>query len=113
MSARFAVGDGVRIAVRCTPGHVRTPVYVRGRSGRIERVLDRFADPEREAYGADGEVRLYRVRIPQASLWPDYAGGPHDVLELEVVEHWLEPDTEHRLEPDTEHWLEPDTEERT
>ena len=96
MSARFAVGEGVRIAARCAPGHVRTPVYVRGRSGRIERVLDRFADPEREAYGAGaGErVRLYRVRIPQASLWPDYAGGPHDVLELEVFEHWLERDTE-------------------
>lgn len=92
MTARFAVGDLVRIADRNAPGHVRTPVYVRGKVGRIERVLPMFLNPEREAYGvnADTEVRLYRVRLDQTALWPDYSGADTDVVELEIYEHWLD-----------------------
>ncbi len=92
MTARFAVGDRVRIADRDAPGHVRTPVYARGKVGRIERVLPEFLNPEREAYGVNAgtEVRLYRVRLEQASLWPDYSGAAADVLELEIYEHWLD-----------------------
>lgn len=98
MSARFAVGQRVRIAARDAPGHVRTPVYVRGRIGVVERVLPFFLNPEREAYGVDvgTEVRLYRIRIPQDVLWPDYDGHADDVLELEIYEHWLEPAEEDR-----------------
>lgn len=98
MSARFGVGERVRIATRDAPGHVRTPVYVRGHVGVIERVLPEFLNPEREAYGVDHgtEVRLYRVRVPQGALWPGYGGAPDDVLELEVYEHWLEPAEEER-----------------
>jgi nitrile hydratase subunit beta len=94
VSGSFAVGERVRILDRNAPGHVRTPVYVRGQVGRIERVLPCFLDPEREAYGVNTgtQVRLYRVRIPQGSLWPGYAGGADDVLELEIYEHWLERD---------------------
>ncbi|CAM5553108.1 hypothetical protein GCM10010345_83110 [Streptomyces canarius] len=36
-------------------------------------------------------MRLYRVRIEQSALWPDYDGPADDVLELEMYEHWLEP----------------------
>ncbi len=83
----------MRIATRDAPGHVRTPVYVRGQVGVVERVLPAFLNPEREAYGVNSgtEVRLYRVRIPQAALWSDHRGALDDVLELEVYEHWLEP----------------------
>ena len=93
MSSRYSVGDRVRISARYAPGHVRTPFYVRGATGHIERVLDAFLDPEREAYGVNAgtETQLYRVRINQTTLWPDYAGGPDDVVELEIYEHWLEP----------------------
>ena len=92
MSSRYSVGDRVRIAARYSPGHVRTPFYVRGATGRIERVLDAFLDPEREAYGVNAgtETQLYRVRLSQATLWPDYTGQPADVVELEIFEHWLE-----------------------
>ncbi|MBO1334385.1 SH3-like domain-containing protein [Streptomyces sp. VRA16 Mangrove soil] len=98
MTARFALNDKVRIADRDAPGHVRTPLYARGKEGRIERVLPRFLNPEREAYGVNegGEVRLYRVRIEQAALWPDYDGPADDVLELEIYEHWLEQPDGHR-----------------
>lgn len=93
MSTRYAIGDRVRISARYAPGHVRTPFYVRGAVGHIERVLTEFLDPEREAFGVNAgtETQLYRVRLDQRSLWPDYAGEPADVLELEIYEHWLEP----------------------
>lgn len=98
MTARFAVGERVRIADRDAPGHVRTPVYVRGKVGRIERVLPMFLDPEREAYGVNAgtKIRLYRVRLEQASLWPGYRGAATDVLELEIYEHWLDKVVEDR-----------------
>jgi nitrile hydratase subunit beta len=89
----FKKGDAVRISARYAPGHVRTPVYVRGKQGAIERVLPRFINPELEAYGVNEgtEIQLYRVRLSQNSLWPDYVGQPSDVLEIEIYEHWLEP----------------------
>ncbi|MGW4488037.1 SH3-like domain-containing protein [Amycolatopsis sp. NPDC004368] len=90
---RFREGDPVRISERYAPGHVRTPVYVRGKEGTIERVLPRFINPELEGYGVNEgtEVQLYRVRLDQSSLWPDYDGRPADVVEIEIYEHWLEP----------------------
>ena len=33
---------------------------------------------------------LYRVRFRQKDVWPDYAGSPQDVLEVEIYQHWLE-----------------------
>ena len=89
----FGVGDRVRIASRFPLGHYRTPVYVRGKVGVIERVLDRFVNPEEEAYGRNSgdRIRLYRVRFKQRELWPDYRGGALDELQIEIFEHWLEP----------------------
>ena len=42
--------------------------------------------------GFDGLPKrpLYRVRIRQTDIWPDYKGSDKDVLELEIYEHWLE-----------------------
>lgn len=90
--SRFAVGERVRITTRQPIGHYRTPVYVRGRTGVIERVLPYFLNPEEEGYGknAGTTVRLYRVRLRQSELWPDYAGQPQDELQIEIYEHWLE-----------------------
>jgi nitrile hydratase len=67
-------------------------MYVRGKTGHIERVLDLFLDPEAEGYGRNegGKIRLYRVRFKQRDLWPDYAGGPEDELQIEMYEPWLE-----------------------
>jgi nitrile hydratase beta subunit-like protein len=90
---RFNVGDRVRVKRAFPPGHRRTPAYVRGKMGMVERVCGAFANPEELAYGFDGEPKrvLYRVRFRQRDLWPDYAGGESDHLELEIYEHWLEP----------------------
>jgi hypothetical protein len=88
----FSVGDRVRIRNSHPPGHRRTPFYARGKTGVIERYCGDFRNPEELAYGFDGTPRreLYRVRIVQADIWPDYAGAPQDTLDLEIYDHWLE-----------------------
>ena len=93
MSALFGPGDAVRVRVAYPPGHVRTPYYIRGREGVVERVCGAFRNPEELAYGrSDGPpLALYRVRFRQRDVWPDYAEGAGDTLDVEIYEHWLEP----------------------
>ncbi len=89
----FGVGDRVRVRAAYPPGHVRTPHYVRGRSGVIDGIAGTFANPEELAYGRDGrpERALYRVRFRQTDLWPDYAGPAEDTAVVDIFAHWLEP----------------------
>lgn len=91
---RFAAGDRVRILDLDKVGHVRTPAYVRGRIGTIERFCGMFENPEERAYGREGRERipLYRVHLRQADLWSGYCGGAHDTLEIEIYQHWLAPE---------------------
>jgi nitrile hydratase len=92
MTPSFAVGQRVRVRSAFPPGHVRTPYYIRGKSGAIERILGVFEDPEERAFGRGGNQArpLYRVRFHQKDVWPDYAGHPDDTLDIELYEHWLE-----------------------
>ena len=89
---RFEVGDAVTVKRVFPPGHRRTPCYIRGKSGVIERVCGAFPNPEELAYGFDGEPRkvLYRVRFVQKEVWPQYRGPDRDIIEMEIFEHWLE-----------------------
>ena len=70
--------------------HRRTPYYIRGKQGVIERICGAFPNPEELAYGFDGKPRkvLYRVRFPQQ---PRLAGcaATHDTIDMEIFEHWL------------------------
>jgi nitrile hydratase len=93
MSAAFSAGDRVRVRRAYPPGHVRTPFYIRGKTGIIERVLGDFPNPEELAYGRSGEPRqtLYRVRFLQPDVWSDYAGMLADTVDIEIYQHWLEP----------------------
>ena len=93
MTPRFDVGDRVRIADRDEDRHNRTPCYVRGKAGVIERVCGAFGEPELLAYGRYGDPSrtLYRVHLAQTDIWPDYAEAAGDTLEIEIFEHWLEP----------------------
>ena len=90
---RFRVGDRVCVKSGNPPGHRRTPAYIRGKVGEIERVCGRFPNPEELAYGFDGEPRrvLYRVSFMQKDVWPAYESPRADLIELEIYEHWLEP----------------------
>jgi hypothetical protein len=89
----FNAGDRVRVKTSFPPGHRRTPHYIRGKHGVVERVCGAFPNPEELAYGFSGEPLrvLYRVRFKQREVWPDYRGPEKDWLELEIYEHWLEP----------------------
>lgn len=90
---RFKVGDRVAIKRSFPPGHRRTPYYIRGKRGVIERICGAFPNPEELAYGFDGEPRkvLYRVRFAQTHVWPLYTGPGQDTLDMEIFEHWLDP----------------------
>ncbi len=90
---RFKVGDAVVVKRSFPPGHRRTPYYIRGKHGVIERICGAFPNPEELAYYFNGEPRkvLYRVRFEQSHVWPKYSGPARDLLEMEIFEHWLEP----------------------
>lgn len=89
---RFEVGDRVKVRTAYPIGHVRTPGYVRGKHGVIERVCGAFPNPEERAYARPGlpAQPLYRVRFLQREVWPDYSGAPTDLLAMEIYQHWLE-----------------------
>ncbi|WP_306734336.1 SH3-like domain-containing protein [Marimonas arenosa] len=82
----------VRVKTMMPPGHIRTPAYLRGKVGVIERPLGEFGNPELLAYGHQGPKKpLYRVRFTMAEVWGPGAETPTDTLDAEIFEHWLEP----------------------
>ena len=89
---RFRPGDRVTVREAYPIGHVRTPFYIRGKQGEIERLCGAFPNPEELAYARTGQPAqpLYRVRFLQRDVWPDYGGPPRDVVEVEIYQHWLE-----------------------
>jgi nitrile hydratase subunit beta len=91
--SRYAPGDQVRVQTRSPSTHVRTPAYVRGKQGWIERVQGEFRNPESLAYGGDGLPRqpLYMVGFRQSDLWKGRRSGTAgDTLYVDLYEHWLE-----------------------
>jgi nitrile hydratase len=88
----YNVGDRVKVRKAAPLGHLRTPFYIRGHAGVVERLCGSFANPEELAQQRDGlpAQPLYRVRFLQQHVWPGYRGHAADVLELEIFQHWLE-----------------------
>ena len=91
---RFAPGATVRVKddwpERRGPCHIRTPHYIRGRTGTVVRPLGSFANPEDLAFARPAPKRtLYHVLFAQEPIW--HEGKPADTVMVEVFEHWLEP----------------------
>ena len=88
----YAGGQRVHVRKVDSPGHIRTPHYIRGKSGVIERFVGFFKNPEELAYGRSGlpMKALYRVRFVQSHVWPDYTGAVNDTINIDLYEHWLE-----------------------
>lgn len=85
------MAEHVRVKTMMPPGHVRTPAYLRGKCGVIERQLGAFANPERAAYGLKKQMQpLVRVRFSMGEVWGDAAENPTDTLDAEIYVHWLE-----------------------
>ncbi len=82
----------MRVAARRHDGHHRTPGYLKGKTGSVERVHGAFTNPETRAYGGDGlpEQTLYNVSFAERDVWPDYSGRDDDRIYVDVYEHWLE-----------------------
>jgi len=51
MTPLFQTGNAVRVRKGSPPGHIRTPFYVRGCKGVIERVAGEYRNPEELAFG--------------------------------------------------------------
>jgi nitrile hydratase len=91
---KFKPGDRVHVRFEDRPGHIRTPWYVRGKSGWIERVYGDFHNPESLASGRDGlpTRTLYLVAFNQADVF-GAAEVPKDKVLVDIYEHWLDPAT--------------------
>ncbi len=96
MNPRFSRGGRVRVRDDVAHGHVRTPLYIRGKRGMVERVCGAFRNPEELAYGRwDGRsIPLYRVRFAAAEVWRNFTGSPLDTIDVEIYEHWLDADAQ-------------------
>jgi len=92
-SVRFGPGDRVLVRVGNPPTHYRTPMYVQGKTGRVDAVWGAFPNPESLAYGGAGIPKqpLYRVEFTQGDLWDDYRGPKSDKLLIDIYQHWLSP----------------------
>jgi nitrile hydratase len=89
----FKAGDQIRIATRSPIGHYRVPMYLRGKRGTVETVIEPTAvDNEEEGFGRNAGSRrhYYRLAFPMKEIWTDYRGSSKDGLRIEVFETWLE-----------------------
>ncbi len=88
----YRVGQRVRVAARPHDGHHRTPEYIKGRTGHVERIHASFPNPETRAYGHDGlpEQPLYLVGFARGDVWPGDRGRDADRIYVDLFEHWLE-----------------------
>ena len=89
------LAPGTRVRVRLDwperrgPCHIRTPWYLRGEEGVVERHLGDFPNPEDLAFARPAASRaLYHVRFDQPGLWHEGRAG--DAVVVELYEHWLE-----------------------
>jgi nitrile hydratase len=89
---KFRVGQTVRIRSAQVYTHIRTPWYTMGKTGVVERVVGRFPDAEKMAYGNPNgpPVVLYRIRIAIRDLWDDVPATDDGTLDVEIYEQWLE-----------------------
>lgn len=88
----LAPGTRVRVAERPSVGHVRTPWYVKGKTGVVAGVHGSFRNPETLAFGGDGQPArpLYYVGFARAELFPGSSDPAGDTIYLDLYEHWLE-----------------------
>lgn len=90
--AEYRTGDSVRVRSDAGRGHHRTPWYIKGKVGRVNRVSGPFSNPESRAYRGSGEPRqpLYMVEFWQADVWSDaYRKNGSDTVLVDIYENWL------------------------
>jgi len=89
-SAKFCIGERVRVRNIHTPGHTRMPAYVRGRRGTIIHVAPYFSFPDNAAHGnAFRKEPTYHVIFSHAELWNDDKAN-NDTVVVDLWESYLE-----------------------
>lgn len=85
----FAVGQWVRARNYSPPGHTRMPRYVRGHTGRVERLQPSALLPDTHAhFKGENPQHVYTVSFESSELW-----GPRAepfTLTIEMFESYLE-----------------------
>ena len=89
---KFKPGDRVIVRSDDRPGHIRTPWYIRGKTGWIERAYGEFLNPESLAHGGNGLPKraLYAVAFNQTDVFGAMQ-PPKDKVLVDILEHWLDP----------------------
>jgi nitrile hydratase len=91
--ARYQIGDLVQVRDQVQPGHIRTPVYLFGKKGRITHLQGFFLNPEDLAHFKPTVFRLplYLVEFDMLEIWGDRCPprSQNDKLRVEIYEHWL------------------------
>jgi len=89
------IPDGATVRVRdlwparAGPVHVRTPHYLRGRTGTVLRHLGDFPNPEDTAFNRPAPLLpLYHVAFRSEAVWNQPPGD--DTLLAEIYGPWLE-----------------------
>ncbi len=90
----FSPGDKVHVRYDWPESrgqvHIRSPHYIRGKTGHIVRHLGNFPNPEDLAFARPAPLReLYHVAFPLNDIWPG-ENRDTDTVVVEVYEHWLE-----------------------
>ena len=88
---KFQLGARVRVRQGFSQGHVRTPAYIQGKTGLVNRVHGSYLNPESLAHGGSGlpSKYLYMIEFDQAEVWGDYRGEKGDKLYVDIFEQWL------------------------
>jgi polyhydroxyalkanoate synthesis regulator phasin len=103
----FSVGQRVRvraenIATRWRRPHLRTPGYIFGAAGVVERYVGVFDSPELNAFQhVEGVQPLYRVRFAMGDVWREYDGPAQDTIDVEIYQSWLDEGTAEGAAADT------------
>lgn len=96
MSPRFKPGDRVRVLSKVQWGHIRTPLFILGKSGIVETCRGEFPNPEQLAYGMDGQppIPCYCIMFEYPEIWgkscPEIS--KNDKMYVDIFEHWLDGD---------------------
>ena len=85
-SAKFKVGDRVRVRHFSPPGHTRCPRYLRGAPGVIAAVQAEFALPDLSAQGVQQKEPVYTVEFDAGDL---FDGATHRMY-ADLWETYLE-----------------------
>ncbi|MGD1860219.1 MAG: SH3-like domain-containing protein [Leptolyngbyaceae cyanobacterium] len=92
---RYFPGTVVQVAAHPPAGHIRTPVYLLGKTGVIVRLQGMFLSPEDLAHFKSSVVQLplYLVEFAMADVWGDRCPPKSlkDKLRVEIYEPWLLP----------------------